>query len=289
MKQAILILCGHEKDRLPFLIDQFDYRFNIYIHIDQKVDVSQTFIDCLTKRETVKFVSQLYTTNWGGMNIVNAMLHLCKESLFDDSCSHFHLISGADFPVASNDDICSRFKSEKDNHIVFFKLPSLVWKGGGLNRLQLFHPFDDIDIRTSEGQEKYLKFINYQNLSGIRRQILNIPYYGGSMWWSLSRKYIEYLITNQNAYNLYASMQYTYAPDEMFVQTLLLNSYLKPNLINNNLRYIVWRYKNGNCPANLDMDDFEEIMKSNCIFMRKVDKECSWDLVKRIAEIRKSI
>ncbi len=30
-KKAILILCGEEYERLPFLVEQFDDRFNIYI------------------------------------------------------------------------------------------------------------------------------------------------------------------------------------------------------------------------------------------------------------------
>ena len=37
MKQAILIVCGEEYERLPFLVEQFDERFNVYIHIDKKV------------------------------------------------------------------------------------------------------------------------------------------------------------------------------------------------------------------------------------------------------------
>lgn len=36
MKQAILIVCGEEYERLPFLVEQFDERFNVYIHIDKK-------------------------------------------------------------------------------------------------------------------------------------------------------------------------------------------------------------------------------------------------------------
>lgn len=286
MKQAILILCGIEKDRLPFLVEQFDERFNIYIHIDKKVNVSKDFVLSLIERDNVKFISWLFETNWGSMNIVNATLHLCEEALKDPSNSHFHLISGADFPVASNDYICNKFKSEKDNYIDFLKLPNSEWENGGFYRLTLYHPLVFMDIRKPENQTIYYRFINYQKMSGIRRRLLDIPYYGGSTWWSLSRKCVAYLVENKHANNLYASMQDTWVPDELFVQTLLLNSPIRKYLINNNLRYIVWKQKHGNCPANLDLDDYNDIMASKCIFTRKLDKECSKELVRKIAKAR---
>lgn len=91
---------------------------------------------------------------------------------------------------------------------------------------------------------------------------------------------------NKHADNLYASMQDTWVPDEIFIQTLLLNSPMRTELVNDNLRFIMWKQKNGNCPANLDVDDFEEIMSGGFLFMRKVDKECSAELVRKISFVR---
>lgn len=286
MKQAVLILSGIESGGLPFLVDQFDGRFNIYIHIDKKFNVSRDFVCALFKRQNVKHVSQLYETNWGSMNIVNATLHLCEEALCDSDNSHFHLISGADFPVASNEAICEKFKSEKDNHIEFKRFPHPDWEGGGYYRLNLYHPLDYMDIRKPEFQIRYHNFIKYQKAAGIRRHLLDIPYYGGSTWWSLSRKCVKYIVDNKHADNLYASMQDTWVPDEIFIQTLLLNSPMRTELVNDNLRFIMWKQKNGNCPANLDVDDFEEIMSGGFLFMRKVDKECSAELVRKISFVR---
>ena len=81
-------------------------------------------------------------------------------------------------------------------------------------------------------------------------------------------------------------MHDTFAPDEMFVQTLLANSPYRPHLKNNNLRFIKWEYQNGNIPANLDLSDLNNIIGSNNLFMRKVDKACSIDLVKEITSRR---
>ena len=56
MKQAILIVCGKEYERLPFLVEQFDERFNIYIHIDKKVIVPQELVEGLTTKTGIRLI-----------------------------------------------------------------------------------------------------------------------------------------------------------------------------------------------------------------------------------------
>lgn len=286
MKQAVLILSGSESDKLPSLIKQFDERFNLYIHIDKKIEVPNNIITSLANIFNVKIISRLYRTNWGSMNIVNAILHLCTEALYDIENSHFHLISGADYPIKSNDSIYKMFNSEEDNYINYFRLPTPYWEGGGYNRLFLYHPMDALNIKNAQEKDIYAKFVQYQIQNNIKRELIDIPYYGGSTWWSLSRSCVEYIIENKDAYNLYQRMHDTFIPDEIFIQTLLLNSPYRTHLKNNNLRFIKWEYQNGNIPANLDIRDLNNIIESNNLFMRKVDKECSLELVKAITKMR---
>lgn len=285
-RQAILILCGDEYKRLPLLVDQFDERFNIYVHIDKKVSLPQTMRKLIKSKKSVKLLAQSYETNWGSMNIVNATLFLCRKALTDKCNTHFHLISGSDFPVATNEQIVESSQTSADNYMEYFPLPTPRWNDGGLSRLEYFHPLDCLDYWNPKERERYEKFLNVQKVMNIKRKLLDIPYYGGSTWWSLSRKCIEYVIRNLNVNNIYASMQNTYIPDEMFFQTTLLNSPLKRYIKNDNRRYIVWRVKNGHIPANLDMEDYDIIRNSNCLFMRKTDKNCSEKLVEMIIKQR---
>lgn len=286
MKHAILILCGAEYEHLPYLIGQFDERFNVYVHIDKKVVLPQHFQKNLASKGRVQGVFQKFVTNWGSMNIVNAILLLCEKSLRDKENTHFHLISGSDFPIASNDEIIDTCQTEDDNYIEYFPLPTVRWNEGGMSRLQYFHPLNSLDFRSPCDRACYVKFVEAQKYLGIKRELLNITYYGGSTWWSLSRRCVEYIIVHQHKHNIYASMQDTYIPDEMFVQTLLLNSPLKCSLVNNNLRYIVWKYKNGHIPANLDMEDYNNVISSKKLFMRKTDQECSHRLILKVSKHR---
>ncbi len=58
-------------------------------------------------------------------------------------------------------------------------------------------------------------------------------------------------------------------PEEIFFQTVLLNSSLKSRLRNDSLRYIVW--STSRHPAILRKQDFERFMETDKMFARKFD------------------
>ena len=53
----------------------------------------------------------------------------------------------------------------------------------------------------------------------------------------------------------------TLLPDEMFTQTLLMNSPFASTVVNKHLRYICWEHRNGNRPAVLDESDFARVLR----------------------------
>ena len=74
-----------------------------------------------------------------------------------------------------------------------------------------------------------------------------------------------------------------YLPEELFFQTLFMNSKdWKDRIIKDNLRYTDWHKRNGSIPAVLDMSDYDKIAASTCCFARKVDSKISWDLIERL-------
>mgnify|MGYP006874835673 FL=1 len=72
------------------------------------------------------------------------------------------------------------------------------------------------------------------------------------------------------------SFKHTFAPDEIYVQTLAYNSKFKERLyygkMDDNyiacMRYIDW--KKGN-PYSFTINDYDELMNSGCLFARKFD------------------
>jgi len=74
-------------------------------------------------------------------------------------------------------------------------------------------------------------------------------------------------------------LKHSFCSEEIYFQTIIMNSPFSDKVINNNLRYIKWEYKNGSMPAILDEEDYEEVEKSNQLFARKIEYPVSMKLV----------
>ncbi len=277
MRHAILITAYTDFARLVKLVEAFDYRFDIYIHIDKNAKMNNTYVHRLRLQPNVKVLDSVYTIQWGSRNHIDAILWLCGQALEkSQDVSFFHLISGADLLVKSTDSFCDFFDAHQENNFLdYFLLPYRGWEQGGLNRLEFNHPLDRIDIKSTWGYSVYRRYLNWQIKKGYVRLLTSYEIYGGSSWWSLTKEAVSYVCSHYNWSGWYDRLKNSFAPDEMYMQTLLLNSIYKETIINNNLRYIVWEYRNGNCPAVLDESDIPAILQSKAAFARKVDSRKS--------------
>lgn len=281
MKQAIIITAYKHFARLKDLINQFDDRFNIYIHVDKKSVDSHNELPAIDVLPQVKRLSRKYTVNWGGVNHLYAYLDLISYALKDSTNQFFHIITGEDWPLVSIDEIYARFQQNPEiNYLSYFKLPDNRWKDGGLSRIQYYHFYNEINTRKHR--------IIVPLLSKIQQKLLlkrSLPkafntYYGGSKNWSLSRAAVQYVITfgNDNP-DFFRRTRYTNCVEEMYFQTILVNSPLSNTIINDNLRYIIWENRNGSSPAYLDETDFDPIQSGDFIFGRKFHTDISKELM----------
>ncbi len=280
MHNCILITAYTDIPYLFRLVENFDGNFDIYIHIDKKAEIKQSYIHALSIMKGVKKVDSVYSINWGGRNHVDAILWLCQEALTKSpNARFFHLISGNDIMVKSINYFVSFFESTYNNYISYFSLPCQQWIEGGLNRLIYKHPLDRLNIKDDKDYQVYQRFLRFQKNSNFKRKLPQFQLYGGSSWWSLSRIAIEYIIDNYNWKGWYNRLGDSFVSDEMYFQTLLMNSPLRESVCNDNLRYIQWTLKNGNIPAVLDETDIADIQKTNTMFARKVNSKISFKLI----------
>jgi hypothetical protein len=84
--------------------------------------------------------------------------------------------------------------------------------------------------------------------------------------------------------SLLKRLRLTFCADEIYFQTILLNSPFKEKIVNNNLRYIDWTRRNGNFPAILDESDFQSLAHSDKVFARKFEFPVSEKLKQMINE-----
>ena len=287
MKQAILITAYKNMDHLNRIVRFFDTSgFYCFIHIDKKSSVSKSEIEDLKAKDNVNFVSQEYSITWGGINHLKAILHLLDRALKECDAEYFHLITGHDFPIKPVEEFNSFF--EKNRGVEFLEvnpLPYKNWENGGMDRFLLYNVYDFIDGRTGM-KERFAKgLLKLQRKLRIQRKLpKDFPaLFGGSTYWSLSRNCIEYVLNYLQTHPSFLKrFRYSFCSEEVFFQTIVMNSPLKENVVNNSLRFILWEKRNGNFPANLDESDYDSMIKSDALFARKFEYPVSEGLLKKM-------
>ena len=288
MKQAILILAHKKFEHLESIVRSFDEDFEIYIHVDKKMKIPQVVYKQLISYPQVKLLIQRYKIYWGGLNIVKATLLLCKEALKSNEIGYMHVISGGDSVVKNIGYLKTFFEQNKHTEFLEnFCLPTPRWEGGGLNRLEYYYFNNQFDVRTTKGSNLCNKLLKWQKKLHIKRKISfegNI--YGGSNWWSLSWECVQYVVNyTETKSELFKRLRFTLISDEIYFQTVIMNSRFAKDVVNDNLRYIVWQYRNGNRPANLDIQDLKPMLRSNKIFARKIEFPYAFELINKLQKV----
>lgn len=226
------------------------------------------------------FVIFKYAKAWGTFQLVNAMLDSMKKfACFD--YDYFINLSGQCYPLKSINSIKKFLHSKNFAYMQEFKLPWLGWAGrGGLDRLEYSYyrnPFfilRDILLNKMSGSSKY----DTRRFIRLPRKNKQLPYniepYGGATWFCLTKKHVDYILEYlKNKPDLLDFFRHTLYPDEIFFQTIIMNSPLKDSVVNDNLRYIDWSKKGVPLPAVLTIDDADSLLNSSKLFARKFDIE----------------
>ena len=285
--QGILITAYRDLDGVLDLIRRFDDdRFAVFVHVDRKTDQEERdrFATACAKLGCVASVRSDLVVNWGGFNHLKAALLLARQAL-DQGVDYLHFITGQDYPVKPIDTIVAT-GATRVNHLHTFPLPTdRTWRAdaGGLARVDRFRPFDRFDYRTTRGYLAIKAVQRAQKIVPIRRRLPDLPLYGGSSYWSLTRECVAYLLDHLDENpRLVRRFEHTLTPEEILPQTVLMNSRFASTIVDDDLRYIVWERRHGSRPAILDGSDFDGIVASSALFARKFDRQHSAELLHRI-------
>lgn len=102
MKHAYLILCHTDLPLLHTLVSLLDdSRNDIFIHIDKKATYSGT--DITVKNAGLYILGQKIDARWGDYSLVQAELLLFEAAHSKGNYAYYHLLSGADLPLKSQD------------------------------------------------------------------------------------------------------------------------------------------------------------------------------------------
>ena len=285
MRFAYLIMAHGNFELLKEIIKALDCPENdIYIHLDSKCGViDKTLYEKTLEYSKVFFIEKRISGEWGRVSMLKIVFNLLEKSL-QGKYDYYHLISGQDFPIKGNQYILNFF--EKNNGKEFIHISSFFDEHEIMYRVGYRH------LINGNLVNKY-KFWGYFNKILVHSQrLLHIRYVssvkgfrGGAAWFSITHNFAMELFNNrEEMLNLY---KYTCIPDEIYLQTFVSQHHYEYKLYKeedtfSNCRLIVFKNHNKN-PYVWKAQDFDELMKSSCLWARKFSEK-DMNLIHRIAK-----
>lgn len=266
MKHAYLIIVHNEPNVLHRLIDALDdERNDIYLHIDKKASFDGR--DIKTEKSKLYLLKNRIDARWGDFSLVEVELALFKEAYQKREYTYYHLLSGVDFPIKTQDYIHSYCQSHAGTEFIGFSqnatAKELRW------RSQHYFIFAK-DFNKSSIVKRVLRgcFVKIQTFVGYRRVREEVK--KGSQWCSVTHDFVSYFLSCEAYIRKY--FNHTYCPDELVIQTLCWNSKFKYRVYSQTdefigcKRFIKW--VDGTLQP-LMMADVPDMMRSGCWFARK--------------------
>ena len=178
MKSAFLIVAHGNFDMLKCLIKSLDYADNaMFIHIDKKCgDIDYTQFESIAKHSYVECLHDRVSVTWGGVSQIACTLKLLRCAV-PHRYDYYHLISGVDYPLMSNEDLSLFLDSNKGCEFVGFVNERKNLK----NKLGYYHFFIDSHNRLMKRAGGIL--IKIQKFMGIR-QYKDIDYFAKGCNWN---------------------------------------------------------------------------------------------------------
>lgn len=281
---AYLIMAHKNLKQMCTLLQLLDdSRNDIFIHIDAKASLNlrQFNYQSICKSSKV-FMVRSQDVRWGSLSQIECEIYLLKFARKIKCYEYYHLLSGADLPLRSQDYIHKFFDENKGKE--FIHIRGNVDRAGKsiCERTQFYwHPefYHSLPIKKSWSimwRADHLVVLVQRMFRINRNKNINFEYVYGSNWFSITDELANALINEEtNIENIYHR---SLCCDEVFLQTFVYNSayfrdklYCKQSLesANSTLRYIDWKRAQ---PYTWHSSDFNELINSGCLFARKFDE-----------------
>ncbi len=276
-KHAFLIMAHNQFDLLEMLIKLLDDpRNDIYLHIDQKAeDFDFQKFSNLAQYSPVYFTERNNVT-WGGYSQIDTELLLLKAST-PKHYDYYHLLSGVDLPIKTNDELHRFFDEHQGTEFIHFCTPEFSAEESTRSRIQYYHFLQEQIGQKKEGLPYFLEraSLKLQRALHVNRlKTLNGTPLCGANWFSITHSLAAYVLQNETFIKRHFGS--SCCADELFLQTLVANSKFKDRLYlpNNDsnyescVRYIDWQRGD---PYVFRTEDLDALLSSPCLFARKFD------------------
>lgn len=286
-KHAYLIIAHKDDHTFYTLLHALDdERNDLFIHMDSK----NKGYSVENVEKSVRF-SRVYHTErtnvtWGGYSQVNAELLLIKAAL-GRGYSYYHLISGADLPLKTQDEIHHFFDVNQGKEFVSFQSETF----GYYDRVRYWRLFQEKLGRYRDDRilSKFnAAFIGAQKLLGVARNT-EVTFQKGSNWFSITDSLAQYVATQEKW--IKKVFAYTSCADEIFLQTIVHNSEFRHALYRKEydndphaiMRLIDWGRGSPYSPYTFLYTDRQQLLGSEMLFARKFDCNVDREIIDHIS------
>jgi len=292
MRLAYIISAYKLPDQLVRLVNRLNADgISFYIHVDRKSSeqVYRGMADPLAGSANVSFLKR-HTCNWGDFGHVRATLSGIEQIINSGAaCDYVVLITGQDYPIKSNHHIQQFLQESGGRSFIHYFTKDAPWAGRWDERHIYWHlfwgrwhlVFPRADMFESPVLNRAWNV--FAKAIPLRRRMPGglEPFYGSS-YWCLSRECVEYIhrfVRDNKAFMRF--FRHVAIPDEVFFQTILLNSTLKDRLVNDDLVYTDFSQHQAH-PAILGKNDFKRLMGRSELFARKFDETIDGEVLDMI-------
>jgi hypothetical protein len=262
-----LILAHQNYEHITRLIGSLDAPgASFFVHIDQRrrENYSNEAGNVFVIRDRVK-------VNWGCYSMVEATLRLIKTAVNKRPADYYILLSGADYPIRSNEDIRRVLSARRE----FIHMKPVPYPRKPMSRFRYY--FIEYNKKI-----KNLSWIFFRSVEammrvlGIRRKV---PFrvFAGSQWWALTGECINYILETIESDSRYIRFfKHSLIPDEAFFHTIIGNSPFMEKVANT-LTFTHWTEKYSPQLINEEhLELFREMSHNHMgdpkVFARKFDK-----------------
>jgi hypothetical protein len=284
MKQVFLIQAHKDVDQLNTLVEQLcDADFLVYVNLDRKWRVDPAAVHPAARQ-----VAHRIDVHWGTFSQVQAVLHSLAQILEEvPEFDKVLFMSAQDFPLLSNarlKDVLAALRGRELIDTVPFGMGPGHWAAA--YRYQFFYPGHGGPLlRLACGVANRV-----MRATGLRRRMPGgLKAYGGGSWWSMSRECARAILERvRREPGLLRFFRSVACPDEMFFQTLVMDSPFGERVLGKNFRYVQWPENGARNPEVLGEGDLVRIVQSGAHFCRKIDSRTSAALVARLIALRRA-
>lgn len=282
LKHAYLIMAHNQPEvlkKLVILLD--DERNDIYIHIDKKMsNFSEEELNCLVKNAKLFWIKRR-NVRWGNYSLIQCELNLLREATKKEH-QYYHLLSGVDLPLKSQDEIHAFF--DRYTGLEFVDEDSLHIDEKYMQRIKYYHFF----VRRNGGKTEKIRWKIYRIQEKLQmdrtKKYPEITFSKGSNWFSITHELASYVVQKRKW--IKRTFCFSSCGDEIFLQTVVRNSSFVNKMCNHvtmpqihQIRYIDW--KRGN-PYTFRMEDYQELKSSSALFARKFDEATDPGIIEKI-------